>query len=328
MKKALCLAVALCCLLLPVLSPSALAGGNAAWKDQYAELLSGDSEAQAYSLDTFSGHDQPDLILRRGTGEDTRLQVWNAEGGKLKMLCEINPKGALPASAGPSYVGLLLVSSSEEKEEVSYAYLSEDTSGVLRTDIQYIRRQPSRPAAYTYLPEYAPGDLSGLDQPVMQDMANLYVLSQASLLDQPLTFSKPDDCPDFALTACDGSPLSLRELAASYDALVLNFFFINCPWCIQEFPFMKTALESYGDRVAVLCVSPYDQNADIAAFREELGLPFFMAEDPDGKISTYFRVQGYPTSFVLRPDGAISEEFSTVLSAGLFESHIDQAMNP
>ena len=75
----------------------------------------------------------------------------------------------------------------------------------------------------------------------------------------------------------DGSPLSLRELAASYDALVLNFFFINCPWCIQEFPFLKTALESYGDRVAVLCVSPYDQNADIAAFREELGLPFFMA---------------------------------------------------
>ena len=107
-----------------------------------------------------------------------------------------------------------------------------------------------------------------------------------------------DTIADFTVTTPQGEKISLSGLLESHKAVLINFWFINCGWCEYEFPYLQQAYEALGEDVAVLALTPYDANADIAAYQQKMGLTFPMAQD-SANLSALFGCTGYPTTVMI-----------------------------
>lgn len=149
-------------------------------------------------------------------------------------------------------------------------------------------------------------------------IAAIIISSGAAFADSP-SYSVGKKAADFSVTLSDGANVTLSGLLAKYDAVFLNFFFIDCIWCAREFPYLEKAYEKYADKVAVLAVSPYDRTADVAAYREENGFTFLMGTVPYNTLETAFGVQGFPTSFMIDRESVVCLQESTTLSSVTFE---------
>lgn len=127
-------------------------------------------------------------------------------------------------------------------------------------------------------------------------LALLLALSGTALAHE---FYYPGDViPDFTVTDPDGQEYTLSKLLETHKAVLINFWFVECPWCVMEFPYIEQLYQQYGDDVAVLALTPYDSDEDVAAFRAEHGLTFPMARD-DAGLSMYFNVSSYPTTIII-----------------------------
>ena len=121
-----------------------------------------------------------------------------------------------------------------------------------------------------------------------------------------VTRSLGDVMFDFTVTDCDGFEYTLTELLKEKDAVVLNFWYLNCMPCRQEFPYMQEAYEEYSDRIEILAMNPVDGTDEkLAAYREELGLTFPMAVcDPNW--ASAMKLNAYPTTVIIDRYGVIS----------------------
>ena len=111
---------------------------------------------------------------------------------------------------------------------------------------------------------------------------------------------------DFTITDTDGKDYTLSELLKEKDAVVLNFWYINCGPCRQEFPYLQEAYEAYSDRIELLAMNPVDGTDEtVAAFKEELELTFPMAAcDPNW--AKAMQLKAYPTTVIIDRFGTIS----------------------
>lgn len=111
---------------------------------------------------------------------------------------------------------------------------------------------------------------------------------------------------DFTVTACDGTEYKLSELLAQKEAVVLNFWYVECSPCKAEFPYLQEAYEKYSDKIEILALNPVNADDEaIAAFQKELGLTFPMAQCSNAWESV-MQLTGYPTTVVIDRYGVIS----------------------
>ena len=95
---------------------------------------------------------------------------------------------------------------------------------------------------------------------------------------QSVTYKLGDVMMDFTIIDTEGNEYTLSELLKEKKAVVLNFWYLSCQPCRNEFPFMQEAYEKYKDDIEILAMNPVDMDeAAVAAFKEELGLTFPMA---------------------------------------------------
>lgn len=111
---------------------------------------------------------------------------------------------------------------------------------------------------------------------------------------------------DFTVTSTEGVEYTLSELLKEKDAVVLNFWYLNCAPCRMEFPYLQKAYEAYSDRIELLALNPVDGTDEkINAFKEELGLTFPMfACDPNW--ASAMELNAYPTTVIIDRYGVIS----------------------
>lgn len=133
-----------------------------------------------------------------------------------------------------------------------------------------------------------------------------------------------DPAPDFTLEAVwpegDPRPVTLQELRASSPQGVVVYFYpaASTPGCTVEacdFRDSLAALTAAG--YAVVGISP-DPLEKLAAFRDEEGLTFPLASDPDNAIATAYNTYGphnvmghiktsvIRSTFVVSPDGSLT----------------------
>ena len=100
---------------------------------------------------------------------------------------------------------------------------------------------------------------------------------------------------------------TLSEVLREKDAVVINFWYTTCSWCVTEFPLMQTAYEKYGDDIAIVALDPYTDEtiSMIKNFQADMGLTFNVGQDLFG-LSNAFGVTGYPTSVVVDRYGVIA----------------------
>jgi peroxiredoxin len=123
----------------------------------------------------------------------------------------------------------------------------------------------------------------------------------------PLEAGSP--APRFALAPLGGgAPVALEALR---DRVVLvNFWATWCKPCEDEMPAMERLYRRLRpEGFELLAVSVDDGDAEVAAFRERLGLSFAILRDPDRRVATRYQSLRFPESFLVGRDGTIAARF-------------------
>lgn len=113
---------------------------------------------------------------------------------------------------------------------------------------------------------------------------------------------------DFSFTdATDGIKYTLSEIHSKYKAVLINFWYTTCGPCRSEFRPMQEAYEGYKNDIAIIALADSSKNdsKDVAEFRKEFGLTFYMAPDQAG-LHSLFGVMSWPTSVIVDRYGAIA----------------------
>ena len=120
-----------------------------------------------------------------------------------------------------------------------------------------------------------------------------------------LTYQLGDLVMDFSVTAADGTVYTLFELLEQKQAVVLNFWYLDCQPCLAEFPFLQEAYTEYSDRIAVLGMNPIDTVEDIAAFQKENGYTIPLAAVDQSWVNI-MKLTAFPTTVVIDRFGNIT----------------------
>lgn len=115
---------------------------------------------------------------------------------------------------------------------------------------------------------------------------------------------------DFSVTTTTGEIFTLSEVLKEKKAVLINFWYTECSWCLTEFPLMVEAYEKYKDDIAVIALDPPETSAqdtfeDIQMFKSTYGLTFDVAQDLEG-LNRAFGVVGYPTSVMVDRYGVVT----------------------
>lgn len=119
--------------------------------------------------------------------------------------------------------------------------------------------------------------------------------------------------PNFTLQTLDGQILTLSDFRGK--VVVLNFWGILCPGCVEEMPYFQAVSEKWTvDKVVVLAVHVHGSTAAVKKTVDNLGLTFPILHDADGAVCNVYG-RGYPTTFFIDSSGIVR-----VIEDKLFES--------
>ncbi len=114
------------------------------------------------------------------------------------------------------------------------------------------------------------------------------------------TFYKGDVLYDHTFNMVDGTTTSISSQLAKYDAVIINFWGIECGVCIQELPELNEYYVEMQDKVGLICVNSYsgDTDDEIAEFvsNNDYIIPSTVY---DYSYSDELRVSGWPTTVVV-----------------------------
>lgn len=138
-----------------------------------------------------------------------------------------------------------------------------------------------------------PEGISGMSD-LTQGMESLPVPS----LDAP--------APDFELTSLSGEPIQLSDYRG--QTVLLNFWATWCGPCRLEMPAFQNRADQFDGELAIVAVNNAEDPTNVQAFVDELGLSFDILLDPGADVQRLYQVRGYPTSFLIDPEGVIREQ--------------------
>lgn len=124
--------------------------------------------------------------------------------------------------------------------------------------------------------------------------------------------------PDFTLEDFDGAPLALSSLRG--QVVVLNVWASWCAPCRAEMPALQKIYASEKTRgLVILGVNStiQDSEANARNFAREMNVTFPLVLDRDGAVTSRYRVQALPTTFILDREGVIR---SVVIGGPLSEA--------
>ena len=90
-----------------------------------------------------------------------------------------------------------------------------------------------------------------------------------------VTYALGDVIYDFELATIDGGSVKLSKLLETKEAVMLNFWYTTCTYCIEEFPYIQAAYEQYGDKLEIIGINAYptDDEAAIKKFLSDFATP-------------------------------------------------------
>lgn len=115
--------------------------------------------------------------------------------------------------------------------------------------------------------------------------------------------------PDFTLKNIDGKEVKLSDYRGK--TVIVNFFGVWCGWCIKEMPgFMKVYNEYKSKNVELVVVDNGDNLNTVVNYLKTNKFDIKPLMDSESKVVKQYRVQGFPTTFILDKDGVIKAAHS------------------
>ena len=121
-------------------------------------------------------------------------------------------------------------------------------------------------------------------------------------------FELGDIMYDFTVTDPNGNLISMSQALAEHKMVMLNFWFADCTYCVEEFPFVEEVYQEYSDVMEIIALNPYptDSDADVVEMASRLGLSFPMAKCDMAFNAGNFGQGGYPTSVFIDRYGMVA----------------------
>lgn len=127
--------------------------------------------------------------------------------------------------------------------------------------------------------------------------------------------------PNFELAALSGKTVQSTNLLDK--PVFINFWATWCAPCVLEMPNLQKYYEKYGDEFEILAINAGESERDVGQFVDDIGITFPVLFDPQSKITLEYKVQGYPTTFILRSDGIIQAVHIGMLSEKKIEEYLE-----
>lgn len=125
--------------------------------------------------------------------------------------------------------------------------------------------------------------------------------------------------PPFRADLLTGEEVDLIDLRGEW--VIINFWATWCAPCIIEMPELQSLYEA--NDITIIAVNIAENPQIVTAWVEELALTFDIALDPQQAIYTMYRVRGQPSTFVVNPDGIITDIFLGATTADTLQTIID-----
>jgi thiol-disulfide isomerase/thioredoxin len=116
----------------------------------------------------------------------------------------------------------------------------------------------------------------------------------------------------------DGQPMKLSDYRGKVVAL--SFWFKNCKFCVDLFPHEKALVEKHRDQPFVLLGANNDPTIEIAKATErkhQLTWRSFYLGDPQGPVTSRFRIEGWPTTLIFDASGELRFRFEGMQPAAV-----------
>jgi peroxiredoxin len=119
---------------------------------------------------------------------------------------------------------------------------------------------------------------------------------------QPLAKDSP--APDFQFTMPDGRKMFLNDLRG--NVVLLNFWGVNCPYCVQEMPYLQKAYDDLSQQgVVILGINTGDSEKAVRNFVSSKSIGFPIVLDPKVYASTLYDARYLPTTVIIDKTGNI-----------------------
>ncbi len=115
----------------------------------------------------------------------------------------------------------------------------------------------------------------------------------------------PHKAPDFTLPDMEGDLFTLREKEG--QPLVLCFFTVQCPHCINEVPHLNDVYQEYKDShgLLVVGVAAGEPQAEVENFIDTYSVEYPVLLDSQGKVANLYGVRYVPHLFFIDRRGYI-----------------------
>ena len=113
--------------------------------------------------------------------------------------------------------------------------------------------------------------------------------------------------PALKLADADGRERALSEWRGK--TVVLNFWATWCEPCREEMPSLERLKVRLGGKFDVVAVNVGESPERVARFTRDVPVTFPILFDRDSTTAKRWKVRGYPTSYVVGPDGRIRYYF-------------------
>lgn len=115
-----------------------------------------------------------------------------------------------------------------------------------------------------------------------------------------------NEAPNFKLTTLEGEEVQLADYRGK--RVFINFWATWCPPCRAEMPDMQKLYEEDNLDIEILAVNitesePSEEN--VKQFVEDFGLTFPILMDRNTEVASNYKVQAYPTSYMVDSKGII-----------------------
>ncbi|MDQ6423303.1 TlpA disulfide reductase family protein [Paenibacillus sp. LHD-117] len=130
----------------------------------------------------------------------------------------------------------------------------------------------------------------------------------------------------FSLTGMDEKPYKLEQGNEDGKLMFVNFWASWCGPCEMEAADLQKLHENYGDVMTLYGVNStnYDKERSARAFVEEHGLTFPILMDREGAVTKLYKVNTFPTSFLIDSNGVIRERINGVITYAEWERLIQK----
>lgn len=135
---------------------------------------------------------------------------------------------------------------------------------------------------------------------------------------------------DFTVTTIDGNEFTLSEVLKEKKCAFINFFYVGCSPCKEEFPYMNAVVEEYKDSVGAVAINPLptETEQNVKDFRDNNSYTMNMAKTGTD-LALAFGITGYPTSVFIDRYGVICLiEVGGLPSETPFRKAFDHFTNP